>query len=107
MHGLFALLTFTMGGLAAVVAGRTVEGAFRYLSLAVGLFVLGLLVSHVGHGIAGIVHPLAPLGAGGVERLVAYPALLWLLAFGGYTLWRAAELENDSRPTGASESDLE
>ena len=103
IHGLFALLTFTMGGLAAVVAGRTFAGAFRYLSLAVGLFVLGLLVSLVGLGIAGIVHPLAPLGLGGVERLVAYPALLWLLAFGGYTLGQTAEPNIDVREFAAIE----
>lgn len=107
MHGLFALLTFTMGGLAAVVAGRTFEGAFRYLSLAVGLFVLGLLGSLIGLGMAGIVHPFAPLGIGGIERLVAYPALLWLLAFGGYTLGRTAQPETHTRTTGVIESDLE
>ncbi|MFC5366530.1 DUF998 domain-containing protein [Salinirubrum litoreum] len=93
MHGLFALLTFTTGGLAALVASRVVPRTFRYASLAVGGFVLLLLASVMGFGIAGITHPMAPLGLGGVERFVAYPVVLWLLAFGGYLLAGPAESE--------------
>jgi hypothetical membrane protein len=91
MHGLFALLTFTTGGLAAVTASRVVPRTFRYASLAVGGFVLLLLVSVIGFGIAGVTHPMAPLGLGGIERFVAYPVVLWLLAFGGYLLAGPAE----------------
>jgi hypothetical protein len=34
---------------------------------------------------------MAPLGLGGIERFVAYPVVLWLLAFGGYLLAGPAE----------------
>jgi hypothetical protein len=27
-----------------------------------------------------------PPGHGGTERMIAYPAMLWLLAFGGYLM---------------------
>jgi len=27
-----------------------------------------------------------PIGHGGTERMIAYPAMLWLLAFGGYLM---------------------
>jgi hypothetical membrane protein len=91
MHGLFALLTFTTGGFAALAASRVVPRAFRYLSLTVGGFVLLLLASVIGFGIAGVTHPMAPLGLGGIERFVAYPVVLWLLAFGGYLLAGPAE----------------
>ena len=29
-----------------------------------------------------------PIGHGGTERMIAYPAMLWLLAFGGYLIAR-------------------
>lgn len=86
MHGISALLTFFTGGLLGVVAARVITTPFRYLSLAVGGFVLLLLVSIIGLGLAGIAHPLLFLGMGGLERYVTYPFLLWLLAFGGYLM---------------------
>lgn len=86
MHGLFALLTFFAGGLSAAVAYRVTATPFRYVSLAIGLFVLALLTSVIGLGLLGQPHPLMVLGLGGLERYVAYPFLLWLLGFGGYLM---------------------
>lgn len=97
MHGLSAMLTFFTGGLLGVVAARVVRTPFRSLSLAVGGFVLVLLVSIVALGLAGVPHPLLFLGMGGLERYVAYPFLLWLLAFGGYLM--APAPTTGSRPT--------
>ena len=86
-HGLFALLTFFVGGLTVVLSSQVVErpfsllcGLFGGISLAVlgSVFVYELFV--------GGPHPLAALGSGGIERWVAYPLILWLLAFGGYLL---------------------
>ncbi|ELZ74142.1 hypothetical protein C455_18331 [Haloferax larsenii JCM 13917] len=86
MHGIFALLTFFSGAVSAVVASRVIETPFKYLSVAVGGFVLLLLGSLIVLGLLGIPHPLAFLGMGGVERYVAYPTLLWTLGFGGYLM---------------------
>ncbi|WP_082256367.1 DUF998 domain-containing protein [Haloferax sp. ATB1] len=91
MHGLFALLTFFAGGVSAVVAVRVIETPFRYLSVAVGGFVLALLVSIFAFGLLGLPHPLSFLGAGGLERYVAYPVLLWFIGFGGYLMGAAPE----------------
>ncbi|WP_416839033.1 DUF998 domain-containing protein [Haloferax sp. DFSO52] len=93
MHGIFALLTFFAGGVSAVVASRVIDTPFKYLSAAVGGFVVLLLLSIIGLGLLGIVHPLAFLGAGGVERYVAYPILLWALGFGGYLMAPAPDHE--------------
>ncbi|WP_410765328.1 DUF998 domain-containing protein [Haloferax sp. DFSO60] len=93
MHGLFALLTFFAGGISAAVTYRVIETPFRYVSLAVGGFVLALLLSIIGLGILGITHPLAFLGLGGLERYVAYPILLWALGFGGYLMAPVADRE--------------
>jgi hypothetical protein len=41
-------------------------------------------------GDAGDPAVFGPIGHGGSERMIAYPAMLWLLAFGGYLLARPA-----------------
>ncbi len=30
--------------------------------------------------------PFGPIGHGGAERMIVYPVMLWLVAFGGYLL---------------------
>jgi hypothetical membrane protein len=86
-HGLFALLTFFSGGITAVLSSRVVS---RPCSLVCGLFggtSLLVLVSVFVYGLViGGPHPLAFLGAGGIERWVVYPLVLWTLVFGGYLL---------------------
>ncbi|POG57560.1 DUF998 domain-containing protein [Haloferax marisrubri] len=103
MHGLSALLTFFAGGLSAVVAARVIETPFRYLSVAVGGFVLTLLVSIFAFGLLGLPHPLSFLGAGGIERYVAYPVLLWFIGFGGYLMGPASET-TPAEPSDSTDS---
>ena len=90
---MFALLTFSVGGITVVLSSHVVARSFSFLcglfggiSLAVlgGVFVYGLFV--------GGPSPLAALGPGGIERWVAYPLILWLPASGGYLLG-APEME--------------
>ncbi|ELZ91709.1 hypothetical protein C440_15384 [Haloferax mucosum ATCC BAA-1512] len=50
--------------MSAVVASRVIETPFKYLSAAVGGFVLLFLGSLIGLGVLGIPHPLAFLGMG-------------------------------------------
>lgn len=82
-HGLFALLTFTSGGLTVVSSSRVVSRPFNYLCLIFGVISLLTLASVF---ILQGANPLNPLGSGGVERWVAYPLLLWVVGFGGYLL---------------------
>jgi hypothetical membrane protein len=96
-HGLFALLTFFMGGITVLLSARVVSrpfsllcglfGAVSFLTL-VSVFFFGLVV--------GGPHPLEFLGGGGIERWVVYPLILWLLAFGGYLLAKAEETTRDT-----------
>jgi hypothetical membrane protein len=84
-HGLAAILTFTSGGVTALLSSRVVSRPFSYLCLLLGGISLIVLVSVFFFGL--VVrgpHLLEPLGSGGIERWVAYPLLLWVLAFGGY-----------------------
>jgi hypothetical membrane protein len=86
-HALAAMLTFVSGGVAGVSAAVVTRAPFRFLSAALGAISLVALGSYLVVGETGI---LADLGTGGVERWVAYPIVLWLVAFGGY-LTGAAE----------------
>lgn len=77
-HGLFSMLTFVAGGVAAIVSSRVVATPYRYLGIAYGSLALVFLFG------AGYFIPI--LGSGGTERWVAYPILLWLIGFGAYLL---------------------
>ena len=79
LHPPLSMLTFIAGGLCGVLAYRVTTAPFRYVSVTLGLVSLGSLV---------LSGPLgaSDLGSGGVERWVAYPVVLWVVAFGGYLL---------------------
>jgi hypothetical membrane protein len=77
-HGLFSLLTFFSGGIAAITSSKIVIPPFSRLGIIFGAITLFSLFS---------ANPFIPiLGIGGVERWVAYPIILWLIGFGGYLL---------------------
>lgn len=82
-HSLFALLAFLFFNVEAIGSATQFRGAMRWLSAvagAVGLVFLGLMVV----GDAGNAAAFGPIGHGGTERMIVYPAMLWLLALGGY-----------------------
>jgi len=78
-HGLGALLPFLIGNVALVLFGRSLRlgpklRAYTLLSGAIALAALALFYS--GHYLG--------LGLGGMERVVAYPQTIWLIALGLY-----------------------
>jgi hypothetical membrane protein len=85
LHSGFALLTFIVGAMAAILAYKIEAGPFRYFSGVLGVVSLAVLALYF---ILGDSSPLAGLGLGGMERWVAYPILLWVTGFGGYLLGR-------------------
>ena len=85
LHAAFALLTFIVGAVAAILAYRVETGPFRYFSVILGAVSLAVLALYF---ILGDSSPLAGLGLGGMERWVAYPILLWVTGFGGYLMGR-------------------
>ncbi|HEY3336299.1 MAG TPA: DUF998 domain-containing protein [Candidatus Limnocylindrales bacterium] len=81
-HGLFALVAFLAFNLQALAVASVVTGPMRVLSLlagVVGLVFVGMMV--LGDG--GNAGAFRPIGHGGTERMIVYPAMLWLLALGG------------------------
>ncbi|MCL5799863.1 MAG: DUF998 domain-containing protein [Candidatus Thermoplasmatota archaeon] len=79
LHTIFSLITFLFSGISAVVAVTWARGPYRYISLAIGLIIL------VAVGLYATSHYLG-LGAGGMERMIVYPTLLWGMAFSGYLM---------------------
>jgi hypothetical membrane protein len=96
LHSIFALLAFVCINLEVIGSALLLPGPTRILGLVaggVGLIYTVLMVI----GDAGDPAVFGPIGHGGSERMIAYPAMLWLLAFGGYLLARATP---DEEPGG-------
>lgn len=82
LHSIFALLAFLFGGVSAISFFWVTKTPFRFLSAVLGVisltaFILFLMTNSSG-GLG--------IGAGGMERMIAYPTLLGLIGFGGYLL---------------------
>jgi hypothetical membrane protein len=85
LHGLFALLAFLFFNVQAIASARHVAGLMRYVSvLAGGLGLVFLVLMAIGDG--GNAAAFLGFGHGGAERMIVYPVMLWLVAFGGYLL---------------------
>ena len=85
IHGLFALLAFLFFNVQAIGSATRVSGVMKVLSILAGLVGLAFLVV-MALGDGGNEALFGPIGHGGVERMIVYPPMLWLLAFGGYLL---------------------
>jgi hypothetical membrane protein len=87
-HGLFALLAFIAFNLEAIATSRHVAGpmaAIGSVAGVIGLAFVGIMVV----GDSGTTAVFGPIGHGGAERMIVYPVMLWLLAFGGYLIGAA------------------
>ncbi len=75
IHGIFAMITFLFGGLSAVVSYKFTKPPLSYFSVILGVMALVALVLFASGTYLG-------LGVGGMERMIAHPALLWGVSFG-------------------------
>jgi hypothetical membrane protein len=85
MHGLFALVAFLCFNLQAIACATIIAGPMRWISVIAGgvgfAFVVLMVIGDSGNpGVFG------PIGHGGAERMIVYPAMLWMLAFGGFLI---------------------
>ena len=85
IHGLFALLAFIFFNIQAIAGSSLVRGPLKAISIVAGVIGLVFLVTHAASDF-GIMSLYGPIGHGGSERMIVYPALLWLAAFGGYLM---------------------
>jgi len=89
IHVVFSLLTFLFAGISAIASYRLEKPPLSYLSIILGTMSLAALVLFASGIYLG-------LGKGGMERMIAYPALLWMVGFSGH-------LMSDNRNTRTSE----
>ncbi|MFC7114465.1 DUF998 domain-containing protein [Natronoarchaeum sp. GCM10025703] len=88
LHSLFALLAFVFFNVQALGTATRLSGVMRGLSvLAGGLGLVFVVLMAVGD--AGNAAAFGPIGHGGTERMIIYPVMIWLIAFGGYLLGTA------------------
>jgi hypothetical membrane protein len=84
-HGIFALVAFLFFNVEALACATVVTGPMRWVSVLAGLVGLAFVVLMV-IGDSGNSAVFGPIGHGGAERMIVYPSMLWMLAFGGYLM---------------------
>jgi len=90
LHTLGALLAFVFFNVEAIGTATRLSGVMRVLAVVagtVGLVFVGIMI--VGDG--GNTAVFGPIGHGGAERMIIYPVMIWLVAFGGYLLGSSDE----------------
>jgi hypothetical membrane protein len=85
LHGLFALLAFLFFNLQALGSATRLTGVMRAISVLAGgiglVFVMLMAIGDAGNAAA-----FGPIGHGGTERMIVYPVMIWMIAFGGYLI---------------------
>jgi hypothetical membrane protein len=89
-HLLVSAVAFLFGGLSCIASARLLKLPFSVVAVTLGLMSLGASGLYAGKIDLG-------LGLGGMERMIAYPILMWGAGFGGYLLARP-EAINPQRP---------
>jgi hypothetical membrane protein len=84
-HGIFALVAFLFFNIEALASASLVSGPMRWVSVFAGLVgLIYVVIMVIGDG--GNPAVFGAIGHGGAERMIVYPAMLWLMAFGGYLM---------------------
>jgi hypothetical membrane protein len=76
LHTVFSFFVFFFGALSSIFSYKIQKSPFSFLSVLLGLISLVSLILF-GSGV------YLNLGKGGMERMIAYPILIWALGFGG------------------------
>lgn len=80
IHPLFSLLAFMAGSIAAILSRKVLDAPLRYFAVVLGS--VALVATVFGLDPFANRGPQAEIGIGGVERMIAYPVLLWLVLIG-------------------------
>lgn len=75
LHMVFSLITFLFGSISAIISYKVEKQPLSYLYIVLGImsFVALILFGSSNY---------LDLGKGGMERMIAYPELLWTVGFG-------------------------
>jgi hypothetical membrane protein len=82
LHTLSAAVGFIFGGIAAILSSKITKAPFRYFSVILGAAtLLALILFRTTES-----YDYLGLGAGGLERMIVYPTIVWTICFGGYLM---------------------
>lgn len=95
LHTLGALLAFVFFNVQAIGTGTRLNGVTKAVSMLAGALGLVFVVLMV-LGDAGNAAAFGPIGHGGTERMIIYPVMIWMIAFGGYLLG-SSDRDGDSQ----------
>ena len=79
IHGAVSMIAFTFGGLSAIASYKLEKTPLNYISIIMGLIAITAMVLFMTQNFLG-------LGKGGMERIIAYPIVLWAIGFGGHLI---------------------
>ena len=74
LHAVFSLIAFLFAGLSAILSYKLLKPPLSYFSLVLGAFSILAILLFASSIFLG-------LGKGGMERMIAYPVLLWDTGF--------------------------
>ena len=93
IHGVMSLMAFGFGGLSAMASFKVSKPPLSAISVILGAMTLGALALFAGGLVTtGSLTSSKPpasefflgIGPGGMERMIVYPALIWLTLFSGH-----------------------
>ncbi len=99
IHSVVSLIAFLFGGLSAIFSVicsyvhefKLLKMPFSAVTVILGLMSLGSLALFIARMDLG-------LGVGGMERMIAYPILMWGAGFGGYLIANPEERTTQQKP---------
>jgi hypothetical membrane protein len=95
LHVIVSFIAFFFGALAAISSYRMLRPPLSYLAVVLGIASLVALGIYASGNYFG-------LGQGGMERLIVYPELIWLLGFGAHMMGRPVRTDPfEYSPRGA------
>ncbi len=95
IHGAVSSMAFLFGGLSAIASFKVLKKPLSVISVILGVIVLGALALFAtGLLASGSFTQIEAqdssfflgLGPGGMERMIVYPALIWITGFSGYLI---------------------
>lgn len=94
IHLAFSIVSFFVAGLTPLVTLSLQSSPFKYISISLGT------LSFAAGAILAVPQLFDSLGIsyGAVERIVAYPALLWVIGFGTHVMSRNLESRTHAEP---------
>jgi len=95
VHAVFALIAFLFANFIPIAISTILPKPLTILSILTGVVGLFFLFVHLLSDM-NLLSLYGLIGHGGSERMIVYPALLWLVAFGGYLMASSPEKITES-----------